>query len=197
MVNLACQEEVSNPTEWTSTSKADMMDTVKQGRYALAMNMAIWNCTATTDWTTVTGCVMETGAFEDNTELKLFVRHLAPFPLSPESLFGVQSGGFVTDGEGLIFQDVDWDDRPNTPIAQTDIRYSGGVINEAMFGLSSGYKFVKVSKDVYADKQFMLTPLPEQIGRIKSARAGETVQWAFFLWLILCGIMVGALKSKN
>ncbi len=200
MLNLAPASEVPYPDQWISATKAHLMDNsvwaATPFKTTMAMNMAIWNCGVSDDWVSVLWCRMETGAFEDNVELKVFVSTLEPFPLTPNGLFGMMTGGFVTDSAGSItVENPDWDDR-DVPIAKVEIAFDGGEINRAMYGISSGHKFVKVSKDTYANRQFLIRPDEEQISRIKSAKASQTFLTIGGFWVLVI-VLLGYTAAKN
>lgn len=205
-VNFAFASEVPYPDQWMSTSKAYSMDNTVHAstpfKRTLAMNLAMFNCGVSDDQSTVLWCRMETGAFEDNVEMKVFVSTMQPFAFTPDSVFGTMSGGFVYDANGnLIMEDVDWDDR-QIPLAKTEIVFSGGAINNIMFGLakdqqlSAGIPFVKVPKETYQNKQYLISPDADQIQRIKDARSAETFRTIGFIMFIIT-VCIGGSVAKT
>lgn len=182
MANFAYADEVPNADQWISVTKAHLMDKEVFGREILPMNLSLFNCGVSRDLTVIEWCRMETGLFEGNIELKQDIAHFQPFPFTPEGLFGTLSGGFVLDASGKpVMADPDWDDR-TVELATVEISFQGGVINEAMYGVSTGHKFVKVSMDQYSDKQFIIQPDPEQIEAIESGETAQTLWTIVVFW---------------
>lgn len=198
MVNFACADEVPNRDQWMSVTKAHLLDKSVFGRNILPMNLSVFNCGVSRDMTTVEWCNMETGLFEGNVELKLDIARLGPFPFTPEAMFGTLNGGFVVDTAGNpIMEDPDWDDR-TVQLAVVDISFVGGVINDAMYGVSTGHKFEKVSMDRYANKQYVIQPDPEQIEAIKSEEFAASLKLILSIWgIIIVGGVYGVSKMNE
>ncbi len=183
MLNFAYADEVPNPDQWINVSKAGLMDKSRHGREILPMNLSLINCGVSRDKTTIEWCRMETGLFEGNVELKQDIAHLQLFPFTPEGLFGTLTGGFVLDASGnLVLADPDWDDR-TVELATVDITFQGGAINEAMYGVKTGHRFVKVSMDRYSDAKYIIQPDPEQIDAIKNAETAQTLLTIIIIWV--------------
>lgn len=198
MVNFAYADEVPERSQWTSVTKAHLMDKSVFGRNILPANLSVFNCGVSRDLTQVLWCNMETGLFEGNVELKQDILRLQPFSFTPEAMFGAISGGFMVDASGNpIMQDLDWDDRA-TALATVDISFNGGIINEAMHGVSTGHPFKQVSMDRYATKQYVIQPDPEQVEAIKSEEFARTLKSILSIWgIIIIGGSYGIKKNER
>lgn len=197
MLNFACADEVPNRDQWMSVTKAFLMDASVHGRNILPMNLSLINCGLPRDMSEVSWCNMETGLFEGNVELKMDIARLAPFPFTPEALFGTLTGGFVLDPSGNpVMEDPDWDDRA-VALDVVDISFVGGALNDVIYG-STGHKFEKVSMDRYANKQYIIPLNAEEIQAIKNEEFSATLKLIVTIWgTILVGGAYGVSKMKD